>query len=135
MVSTSEFRNGLVLLLEGDLFTPVEGERFDLVIFNPPYYEGRPKDWPEYAWRGDEVLKRFTEGIPSHLVQNGRVLLSLSTEMNLVAVKAELDRNGFEMRESRRRRLVGETIFVYECGSSLALAHSRGEATPGVGSR
>ncbi len=106
-----------VRVLEGDLFTPVEGERFDLVIFNPPYFEGTPKDWPEYAWRGEKVLRRFAEGLRSHLAQNGRVLLSLSTEMNLVAVKAELGNYGFEIHERYRGRLVGETIFVYECTS------------------
>ena len=27
---------------EGDLFAPVQGERFDVVLFNPPYYRGVP---------------------------------------------------------------------------------------------
>ena len=45
--------------LEGDLFLPVERETFDLVVFNPPYYEGRPRDWTEHTWRGDTVVRRF----------------------------------------------------------------------------
>jgi len=102
-------------VLEGDLFAPVGSERYDLVVFNPPYYEGKPKDWPEYAWRGEKVLDRFMEGLCSHLTEDGRALLSLSTELNLTAIKHELNRNGFEIHEKRKRRLLGETIFVYEC--------------------
>lgn len=104
-----------IRVLEGDLFAPVGDERYDLVVFNPPYFEGKPKDWPEYAWRGEKVLDRFIDGVSSHLTQDGRVLLSLSTELDLTAIKHELSRNGFEIRERRRRRLPGETIFVYEC--------------------
>jgi methylase of polypeptide subunit release factors len=29
---------------QGDLFAPVAGETFDLVLFNPPYYAGEPRD-------------------------------------------------------------------------------------------
>ena len=28
----------------GDLFAPVHGERFDLVLFNPPFLRGAPRD-------------------------------------------------------------------------------------------
>jgi len=104
-----------IRILEGDLFAPVGDERYDLVVFNPPYFEGKPKDWPEYAWRGEKVLDRFIEGVSSHLTQDGRVLLSLSTELDLAAIRYQLSRNGFEIHERRRRELPGETIFVYEC--------------------
>ena len=105
-----------VRVLEGDLFEPVENERFDLVIFNPPYYEGKPKDWAEYAWRGEDVLRRFVEGLNAHLTPRGKALLSVSTELNLLGIKKKLQESGFETREMRKRRIPGETIYVYECG-------------------
>ena len=104
-----------VRVLEGNLFAPVGDERFDLVIFNPPYYEGPPRDWAEHAWRGEKVLKKFAEGLGSHLAQSGRALISLSTEMNLAEINAGLIGHGFEIQERRRRRLVGETLFACEC--------------------
>ena len=35
----------------GDLFEPVAGERFDLVLFNPPFLLGAPQDERDAAWR------------------------------------------------------------------------------------
>lgn len=107
-----------VSVLEGDLFEPVERQRFDLVIFNPPYYEGKPRDWTEYAWRGENVLHRFVQGLSAHLTPRGRVLLSVSTELDLLAIKKELLENGFETQEIRKRRIPGETLYVYECTRS-----------------
>ncbi len=109
-----------VRVLQGDLFLPLEGETFDLIMFNPPYYEGKPRDWPECAWRGEDVLHRFAQGLAAHLGEGGRALLSVSTELDLPAVRKELHANGFEVREIRRRRLPGETMLVYECVRSPA---------------
>jgi release factor glutamine methyltransferase len=104
-----------VRVIEGDLFQPVEKQRYDLVIFNPPYHEGKPRDWAEYAWRGENVLHRFAEGLGAHLTPKGRALLSASTEINLPAVKKELREKGFVAREVGKRRIPGEIIYVYEC--------------------
>ena len=122
-----------VKVLEGDLFEPVERQRFDLVIFNPPYYEGKPRDWAEYAWRGQNVLNRFAEGLGRHLTPKGRAFLSVSTEVDLRAVEKQLQENGFEAREIRKRRIPGETIYVYECTPLLTSEGIRGGATSEAG--
>ena len=44
---------------EGDLFAPVAGERFDVIIFNPPYYRGTPRDALDHAWRSNDTVERF----------------------------------------------------------------------------
>jgi release factor glutamine methyltransferase len=112
MVNNLEDR---IRVLEGDLFQPIEKQKFDLIIFNPPYYDGKPTYWAEYAWRGENVLHRFAEALGAHLTPKGRALLSVSTEVDLLAVKKELQENGFEACEIRKRRIPGETIYVYEC--------------------
>jgi 16S rRNA (guanine1207-N2)-methyltransferase len=47
----------------GSLYTPVEGERFDLIVSNPPYRAGRP------------TILALLEGAPAHLTPDGRLLL------------------------------------------------------------
>lgn len=121
------FAEDRVKVLEGDLFVPVKGEKFDLVVFNPPYYEGKPGDWPGYAWRGENVLHRFVQGLGAHLDKGGRALLSVSTELDLSAIRQELHENGFEVHEVCRRRIPGETMFVYECVPSRASELLTGE--------
>src|SRR5579864_7638800 len=36
---------------QGDLFAPVQGEKFDLILFNPPFLRGTPTDDRDKAWR------------------------------------------------------------------------------------
>jgi methylase of polypeptide subunit release factors len=64
--------------LHGDLFAPVEGERFDRVLFNPPFHFGTPKDDSERAYLGGEegeVVRRFLAELPAHLRPSGRAFL------------------------------------------------------------
>jgi release factor glutamine methyltransferase len=121
-----------VRVFEGDLFQPVEKQRFDLVIFNPPYYEGKPRDWAEYAWRGENALHRFAQDLGAHLTSKGRVLLSVSTELDLPALKKEFKENGFVARELRKRWIPGETIYVYTCARLIG-ERVRGEAMSEAG--
>ena len=115
LVSNLEDR---VRVLEGDLFEPVGSERFDLVIFNPPYFKGKPIDWTDYAWRGEGVFQRFLEGLSVHLTRRGKVLISVSTELDLEAIKNALLEKRFVVREIRKRKIPGETLYVYECAPS-----------------
>ena len=63
---------------EGDLFAPVGGERFDIVAFNPPFFDGEPADLHDAAWRGQGVLERFAAGLAAHLAPGGAALVLLS---------------------------------------------------------
>lgn len=68
-----------VRVVEGDLFGPVAGERFDLVIANPPFLpapagvtlplcgDGGPT--------GDRMLRRLLAGVEEHLTAHGRALV------------------------------------------------------------
>jgi release factor glutamine methyltransferase len=63
----------------GDLFEAVAGERFDLVLFNPPFFDGEPRSLRDLAWRGTGVIERFVDGLPSVLTEEGSALIVLSS--------------------------------------------------------
>jgi release factor glutamine methyltransferase len=63
----------------GDLFAPVHGEKFDLVLFNPPFLLGAPADDRDRAWRSSDVAERFAGGLRGHLTPGGSALVLLST--------------------------------------------------------
>lgn len=75
--------NGLALeVLRGDLFAPVAGRRFDLIVSNPPYIPAPPGNAPRgeaRAWDagpdGREFLDRICARAAEHLRPGGRVLL------------------------------------------------------------
>jgi methylase of polypeptide subunit release factors len=64
----------------GDLFGPVAGERFDLVLFNPPFFRGTPRDPSDAAWRSTDVPERFAGGLPAALEPQGVAFVVLSTD-------------------------------------------------------
>jgi len=47
----------------GSLYTPVRGERFDVIATNPPYHAGR------------ELVLRILSEAPEHLLPDGRIVL------------------------------------------------------------
>lgn len=80
---------GRVRFLRGDLFLPLSGERFDLVVSNPPYVARRDAQGlaPELAFEPDEalfggedgldVVRRLLAGVEAHLVAGGRAAIEM----------------------------------------------------------
>lgn len=92
-------------LVTGDLFAPVAGERFERVVFNPPFHFGEPADDAERAYlggAGGEVVHRFLAEVPAHLAPGGHAFVILPDEerRGYAAALARL-----EVRERGARRL------------------------------
>jgi methylase of polypeptide subunit release factors len=60
-------------LLAGDLFAPVEGREFDLIVSNPPFVisPDRRFAYRESGLQGDEVCRRIVGQAPRHLAEDG----------------------------------------------------------------
>jgi SAM-dependent methyltransferase len=70
---------GNVEVRQGDLYAPVAGERFDLILCQPPFIP-RPDGAAEATYmyggtRGDELPLRMIAGISAHLAPRGRGLV------------------------------------------------------------
>jgi ribosomal protein L3 glutamine methyltransferase len=85
-----------IRLIEGDLFDPVKGESYDLIIANPPYVardvvEAFP---PEYAAEprmahlggddGFDLARRIIAGASSHLTKNGNLLCEIGEDRHML---------------------------------------------------
>ncbi len=110
--------NGLAGKVEfrvGDLFEPLrEEERFDLIIFNPPYLpvEDRFEDWLNKAWNGGcdglYVINLFIKEADRFLAEKGRIIMILSTLSDYARIIEELKRKSFKVR------ILGEKNFDFE---------------------
>jgi SAM-dependent methyltransferase len=63
----------------GDLFQPVKGERFDLIVSQPPYYPGL--EGPVFLQggaQGTEVAARLFDGVAEHLAPGGQAVVHTS---------------------------------------------------------
>ncbi len=98
---------------EGDLFGPVQGERFDVVLFNPPYYRGTPQSPLDQAWRSTDVVERFAAGLRAHLTPGGHALVVLSTDGEQGAFLSAFRDRGLAVQVVARRDLVNEVLTVY----------------------
>ena len=106
----------------GDLFGPVRGERFDLVLFNPPYFYGSPQDPLERAFKSTDVAERFAAGLPAHLTAHGRALILLSTDGVAHRFLDALAAQRFAVRPLTRRDLRSEIVTIYEVSLTPAVA-------------
>ncbi|GAA2151798.1 HemK2/MTQ2 family protein methyltransferase [Actinomadura napierensis] len=101
-----------VRAVRGDLFGPVAGERFDLVIANPPYVcgttdpasaRGSARAW-EAGPDGRALLNRICTEAPDHLAPGG-TLLVLHSALNGVAATFDLlERAGMRASVVARRQ-------------------------------
>jgi release factor glutamine methyltransferase len=104
----------IVQVREGDLFDPVGEERFDVVVFNPPYYRGKPIDRRDLAWRSPDVDVRFAEELGRHLAPGGRALVCLSTDSDIeLQLVDRLAHAGFSVDVASERDLVNEVLRLY----------------------
>jgi release factor glutamine methyltransferase len=105
-------------LRHGDLFGPVSGERFDLVLFNPPFLRGAPRDDRDRAWRSTDVAERFSAGLGAHLKPGGSALVLLSTFGDGRVFLEEFYRQGFEISVLAERRFINERVTIFRLEQS-----------------
>lgn len=98
---------------EGDLFAPVAGETFDLVLFNPPFFRGEPRSRIDLAWRATDVLERFAAGLPAALAPGGVALLLLSSHGDGPTLLEALGRQGLTIKTAARRDFGSEVVTVH----------------------
>jgi ribosomal protein L3 glutamine methyltransferase len=88
-----------VRILKGDLFKPVKGERYDLIIANPPYVarevvEAFPAEYaaePRMAHLGGDdgldLVRRIIAGAAAHLTPDGGLLCEIGEDRELLEVE------------------------------------------------
>jgi len=96
----------------GDLFGPVRGERFALIVSNPPYLpsadDGAPTRGAARAWEagrhGRSLLDPICAGAHDHLRPGGVVLLVHSSVCGEQATLGALSEHGLDARVVVRHR-------------------------------
>ncbi|MBG7587101.1 methyltransferase [Rothia kristinae] len=89
-----------VRLLRGSLLEPVAGQRFELIVSNPPFVitPRTPGEDPRrrYTYRdggmaGDQLVERLVRELPEHLVPGGRAQLLANWEIPATAPGQQAD--------------------------------------------
>lgn len=109
-----------VELRKGNLFEPVEDEKFDLILFNTPYL---PTDEDETvdgeldaSWNGGpsgrDVIDRFLAEVKDHLNPGGKVQLVQSSLTGNEKTLEKLEELGFQASITARENGFFEEIVV-----------------------
>jgi release factor glutamine methyltransferase len=97
----------------GDLFAPVRSERFDLIVFNPPFLRAVPRNDRDRAWRSSDVAERFAAELGEHLKPGGCALIVLSTFGDAGIFLEELRQHGFAISVLAEHRFVNERLAIF----------------------
>ena len=101
-----------------DLFSDID-EKFDLIIFNPPYL---PEDELEDfeirnvttgGKEGYEILERFLIDAKRYLNKNGEILIVFSSLTNKEKVDSILKENEYEFKILETKKMFFEELYVY----------------------
>lgn len=107
-------------LRQGDLFEPVEGEKFDLILFNTPYLptsEDEKLDEELNAafdggLEGRDTIDRFIEEVKEYLNDEGRVQLVQSSLADNEKTLSKLEELGFDTEITASEKCFFEEIVV-----------------------
>lgn len=107
-------------VLRGDMWLPVAGRRFDLIVANLPHFPmepapvaGRLPTWSSGGADGRWLLDPFLEGLSVHLAPGGRAVLTHNAFVGLDRSRAIVQDHGLSFR-------VVLTVLVYIAEEKLA---------------
>jgi release factor glutamine methyltransferase len=121
MLLLAELGHGAMTeLYLGDMWMPVTGRRFDLIVANLPHFPMPPNDvpgrlptWSVGGSDGRALLDPFLDGLGGHLLGDGRAVITHNAFVGLDRTREVLDRHGMELR-------IALTTLVYITDEKLA---------------
>jgi len=115
---------GSIDVRNGDMFSVIRSdERFDIIIFNPPYLPTRTEDrvgdtgWFDVATDGGAdglfITKRFLKGLSKHLAKNGCAYTVFSSLSNRIKFEKYISDEGLTSDIVSSRVYGDEQIDIY----------------------
>lgn len=98
---------------QGDLFAPVQNQHFDVVLFNPPFFHGSPRDALDHAWHSEDAFERFVVELGSMLTPHGYALIVLSSDGDLISTLQSAESDGLQVDAVASQDLINEVLTVY----------------------
>lgn len=98
---------------QGDLFAPVAGQRFNVVLFNPAFFYKLPYGTRDRQECDIDTVKRFAANLNAYLLPDGYALVALSSMADLEAVLEAFSLHGLRVEVITRCDLISEVVTLY----------------------
>ena len=109
---------GCITAVCSDLFSALAPHPlFDVIVSNPPYFPGEPRDLADRAWHAGEnyrLIDSLFEQARARLRPGGRFYVLLSSASDLRALLGLMRQAKFRIRLVDRRPLLVESFLIYE---------------------
>lgn len=106
-----------VKVYQGNLFSPLKPkDKFDVILFNPPYLEGSLKTPIDQALNDPDkkIIKRFFKQAKNHLKPKGYIQILYSSLADIdVFLKITKDL-GWKNKILFKKKILFETFFIYK---------------------
>jgi methylase of polypeptide subunit release factors len=101
-----------------NLFSAViPGPLFDVILSNPPYFPGEPRDLADRAWHSGpdhrDIVQLFIQG-RERLAPGGRMYVLFSSKADLTLLGSMIERAQLRARPVSERSIVIDSFVVYE---------------------
>ncbi len=112
-------QNKGIRFVESDLFSQIN-DKFDLIIFNPPYLPLDKREDPESALTttggkmGDEVILKFLKEAPSHLTSEGSILILISSLTPRTRINRFLEKSNLKAQVLSHKNFFMERLEVWK---------------------
>jgi len=103
-------------IIKSDLFRNLKNQKYDLIVFNPPYLPEHKYDKKKDTSggkKGDETIIRFLKQAKNHLNNNGKILLISSSLTPMEKINKILDKD-YKNKTIDKKKLFFEQLYLYE---------------------
>lgn len=117
-------RNLGINAVQSNLFSNIK-EKFDLIIFNPPYLPYDKREDKESSlsttggFKGDEIIIKFLNNVKNYINPHGFIILLVSSLTPRYNILSTLKKLSLKRRVLARKKLFMESIEVWKLKSKV----------------
>jgi release factor glutamine methyltransferase len=100
-----------VELKNGDLFEPVQNEKYDLILFNT-YNTTANKDQSEDFSKSREIIDKFILELNDYLNEGGRFQIVQSSDCDIEKTISKLEESGFVVEIKAREKILSSELVL-----------------------
>ena len=102
--------------LESDLFDNIDdSHKFDIIFFNPPYYNYEPRNDFEKAFGGGKdfrVIREFYKRAKDYLSSDGFVCMIISSDVEIDKIYTIIEEKGYNYKILHKIEKFFETFYI-----------------------
>ncbi len=112
-----EEAGGSVAIMPSDVFNHLPLQKFDILIVNPPVYQGEPKNDEQHAWYSGESFEFFQKLFKrcgEYMYDISDMFVILSDDCDLIAINNIASENGWQMKAVSSKSFMIENLYIFK---------------------